>query len=72
MSVCDSFGLDMIPEVDMREMEDEDNDLAGNLPAPHTICCTQLRSSTLLSGDQESRATSQTWMWRIWELLRRL
>ena len=34
----DPFGLDMLPEADMSEMDDEDNVLAGDLPLPQLGC----------------------------------
>jgi len=38
----DPFGLDMIPEVDMSEVEDQENGLAGNLPVPRPNCLDRI------------------------------
>ena len=72
----DPFGLDMIPETDMSEMEDREEGLAGNLPVPLSKCLhriAQLDFVDVVRGDRESiRQSLRTWMWRISEVLRRL
>ena len=72
----DPFGLDLIPEADISEMEDEEKGLAGNLPVPLSKCLhriAQLDFVDVVRADQESiRQSLQTWMWRISEVLRRL
>jgi hypothetical protein len=41
----DPFGLDMLPEADMSEMDDEEDVLAGDLPLPQLGCPQRVRGA---------------------------
>jgi hypothetical protein len=43
----DPFGLDMLPEADMSEMDDEENVLAGDLPLPQLGCLHRIAQPDL-------------------------